>query len=94
MCYLQQEAEARCLENLLWQDVNALVTRARWAAGLGFRERHAWPLQGLEAGGYGDGLGNVILYEGLLQRVSPLHRQRTHSLRLLHSEDPEGIPGL
>jgi hypothetical protein len=109
LCRLQREAEARYLENLLWENVNDPATREQWAAGLGFCARHAWQLQRLEARRYGDGLGNAILYEDLLQRVIPvleamarepamdplpLHRRLAHALRLPRSGDPEGIPGL
>ncbi len=69
LCRLQREAEKRYLDNLLWENVNDPATREQWAAGLGFCTRHAWQLQRLEAQRYGDGLGNAILYEDLLQRV-------------------------
>ena len=72
LCRLQREAEARYLENLLWENVNDPATREQWAAGLGFCSRHAWQLQRLEARRYGDGLGNAILYEDLLQRILPV----------------------
>lgn len=72
LCRLQREAEARYLENLLWENVNDPATREQWAAGLGFCSRHAWQLQRLEARRYGDGLGNAILYEDLLQRIIPV----------------------
>lgn len=71
LCRLCREAERRYLENLLWENVNDPATRAQWAAGLGFCPRHAWQLQRIEAHRYGDGLGNAILYEDLLQRVIP-----------------------
>ncbi|MCS7350902.1 DUF6062 family protein [Thermoflexus sp.] len=69
ICRLQREAEKRYLDNLLWENVNDPATREQWAAGLGFCARHAWQLQRLEAQRYGDGLGNALLYEDLLQRV-------------------------
>lgn len=107
LCRLQQEAEARYLENLLWENVNDPATRAQWAAGLGFCKRHAWQLQRLEARRYGDGLGNAILYEDLLQRVIPVlealardppsSRRRLRLARALHlprTGDPPEIPGL
>ncbi|WP_322800808.1 DUF6062 family protein [Thermoflexus sp.] len=109
LCRLQREAEARYLENLLWENVNDPATREQWAAGLGFCGRHAWQLQRLEARRYGDGLGNAILYEDLLQRVIPVLEAMAQEparplspfeqwlARVLHAPGrpgPRGIAGL
>jgi len=72
ICRLQREAERRYLENLLWENVNDPATREQWVAGMGFCPRHAYALQRLEQQRYGDGLGNAILYEDLLQRLIPI----------------------
>lgn len=104
LCRLQREAEKRYLDNLLWENVNDPATREQWAAGLGFCPRHAWQLQRLEARRYGDGLGNAILYEDLLQRVisalealareaagspPPFYRRLARSFRPGSSSDTE-----
>lgn len=97
LCRLQREAERRYLDNLLWENINDPATREQWAAGLGFCDRHAWQLQRLEARRYGDGLGNAILYEDLLQRVIPsleaLAREPTRALSAFHHRLIRSLPG-
>ncbi len=69
VCRVEQEAAARYLFHLLWENVNDLTTRVRLVHSNGFCPAHAWQLYRMETEHFGDAMGNGIIYEDLLQRV-------------------------
>jgi hypothetical protein len=69
ICRLKMEAEERYLRSLLWEHVNDGDARARILRGLGFCPKHTWQAGALEVEGFGDAMGNSIIYLHLLEVV-------------------------
>lgn len=65
ICQLRDEAERRYLHGVLWEHVNDRTTRERLRASLGYCPAHTWQMGRLEVRGFGDALGNSIIYEDL-----------------------------
>ena len=69
ICRLRQKTERGYVYNLLYESITDGPIRERLARALGYCPEHAWLLQAIEQGEWGDGLGTGIVYEDLLGRI-------------------------
>ncbi len=78
ICRLRRESEARYIFFFLYENINDLETRIHLIAGQGLCPAHTWQAFQREVSGFGDGLGNSIVYADLCQRVQmELERHRS-----------------
>ncbi len=66
ICTLQNLSETQYLENLLHEYVNDYQAQAHFIASLGYCPQHAWQMAEMEIEKFGDGLGNSLIYENLV----------------------------
>jgi len=63
LCFLVKKAAHKLMDSFLYESVNDSAIRKEIIASKGFCNRHAWQLQKL-----GDGLGQAIVYNDLIER--------------------------
>jgi hypothetical protein len=77
ICRLRRESEARYIFFFLYENINDLETRLHLIASQGLCPAHTWQAFQREVSGFGDGLGNSIVYVDLCQRIrTELERYR------------------
>jgi hypothetical protein len=70
ICRLRRESEAHYIFYLLYENVNDVTTRAHLVASLGLCPTHTWQMLWREENGFGDALGNSIIYADLCRRAA------------------------
>jgi hypothetical protein len=85
ICRVRRESEAHYIFYLLYENVNDLNTRGHLIASQGLCPAHTWQTLRREESGFGDSLGNSIIYADLCQRAA---QGLEHYLK--HSND--GMP--
>ena len=70
ICRVRRESEAHYIFYLLHENVNDLNTRGHLIASQGLCPTHTWQTLRREENGFGDALGNSIIYADLCQRAA------------------------
>lgn len=86
ICTIRNTFEERYLASVLHEYVNDYETRSFITASLGYCPKHAWQMGLMEREKFGDGVGNAIIYENLVNLViRPLVQyQRSHQKHNQH----------